>query len=469
MKEKTVISFLASLVILIITASPSFSQCDTPDTDLGNDTTLCENTSLILNAGVADNYLWNDGTSGSTLEVSTGGEYWVEASNDCGSVSRDTILVTLVSVPDLFVNINTDKYYCKGETLELDFLVENPILSNIYTIERADNSTTVSSIDTSGTYRVSVLDENNCRASREFDVEFQYPYQNDKIKLVTYDNEEDKFVIVWSKTENKRTMSYLLYNGSTSADLMGESSFNSVNLMIDYKSDPHAKSEVYNLMLEDSCENKSDFNTLSAHKTMYLNVFTNGDNEMELNWEKYIGFDYDKYYIYRGTSSDKLELVDSIINESNQDINSYIDKNAVAGQQYYYQVLINTPETIYLDNDRKVSAGPYVHSLSNLEDNRLQGSGVNTMDVFAQNIKIYPNPITDNAQLSFTLNASSEIRIYLTDMLGKTIYTLFEGQNEAGINHFPMGEAYGKLNSGIYFLRCEIKDLGTCSKKIIKN
>jgi type IX secretion system substrate protein len=469
MIDKNKISSLALLVILIMTAFPSFSQCDPPLTNLGNDTTLCTNSTLVLNAGVADKYIWSTGASESTIEVTSGGKYWVKASMDCGSEISDTIVITQVPLPDLLVNVNTEKVYCKGEVLDLAFVVDNPITSNIYIIERTDNSTEVLSIDTTGTFVVSAIDENNCEATRELTLEFQYPYGNEEIALTTYDNEEDKYVVVWTKTPGKRTESFMLYNGNTTTDVMGEASYNTTNQMVDYKSDPHAKPGLYNLMIKDSCDNLSDWDLQKAHKTMYLDVYTNAENQMELNWEKYVGFNYDKYYIYRGTMADNLEVIDSVTYNRVDEKTSYVDTKAVAGQQYYYQVIIKTPKTIYLDNDRKASAGPYVHSLSNLEDHRLQGTGISEMQIFRQNIKIYPNPVSDNSQVSFKLDESAEMRISITNLLGQEIYNLFDGFQEIGIQSISLRVANEKLNSGIYFIQFELKGLGSYCEKIIKN
>lgn len=50
-----------------------------PSVDLGNDTILCSNQSLWLNAGTYDTYQWNNGSTNATKYVSQpGGTYWVK-------------------------------------------------------------------------------------------------------------------------------------------------------------------------------------------------------------------------------------------------------------------------------------------------------------------------------------------------------------------------------------------------------
>lgn len=53
---------------------------NTPNVDLGNDTALCAGQTLTLNAGVYDQYLWNNNSINPTLTVTQpGGTYWVAA------------------------------------------------------------------------------------------------------------------------------------------------------------------------------------------------------------------------------------------------------------------------------------------------------------------------------------------------------------------------------------------------------
>ena len=65
-----------------------------PTVSLGQDTTVCEETPLILPAWQvnADSLVWSDGSVGSTLQIKYGGTYTVTGINKCGT-DADTILV----------------------------------------------------------------------------------------------------------------------------------------------------------------------------------------------------------------------------------------------------------------------------------------------------------------------------------------------------------------------------------------
>jgi len=107
----------------------SFEGCTLADTinvdlvtkaepDLGRDTLLCNPTQpLVLHAGVSGTgvtYLWNNGTTDSTLVADSSGVYWVEVRNgDC--VGTDTIRVDYLEI-----KFPKDTTVCTGERVLLD-------------------------------------------------------------------------------------------------------------------------------------------------------------------------------------------------------------------------------------------------------------------------------------------------------------------------------------------------------------
>jgi gliding motility-associated-like protein len=80
-----------------------------PTLYLGNDTTICMNHPLWLNASIpwGVNYQWENGSSSATRWIENEGEYWVQASNPCVSVS-DTIFIKvddcepMLVIPNVF-------------------------------------------------------------------------------------------------------------------------------------------------------------------------------------------------------------------------------------------------------------------------------------------------------------------------------------------------------------------------------
>ncbi len=79
----------------------------TPIVYLGNDTTIFEGQSLILDAGnTGSHYLWSTGDTTQTISVSEAGEYSVTVANFCGEDS-DTIFVDILD--DVYRSNENDK------------------------------------------------------------------------------------------------------------------------------------------------------------------------------------------------------------------------------------------------------------------------------------------------------------------------------------------------------------------------
>ncbi|MFA5477240.1 MAG: PKD domain-containing protein, partial [Bacteroidales bacterium] len=89
-----------------------------PDITLGNDTLICYNDVVMLQAGAGfDSYLWQDGSQGQSLLVTQPGQYWVAVSNACGSGS-DTINVNFTEPYD--ISLGNDTSFCYGHSITLD-------------------------------------------------------------------------------------------------------------------------------------------------------------------------------------------------------------------------------------------------------------------------------------------------------------------------------------------------------------
>ncbi|KPK81263.1 MAG: hypothetical protein AMS27_15630, partial [Bacteroides sp. SM23_62_1] len=78
-----------------------------PVVNLGNDTILCGESSLLLDADNAgDTYEWSTGETAQTITVYKGRQdIWVVVTNEFGCLDRDTISIYECSVKDLFANI----------------------------------------------------------------------------------------------------------------------------------------------------------------------------------------------------------------------------------------------------------------------------------------------------------------------------------------------------------------------------
>jgi gliding motility-associated-like protein len=87
---------------------------------LGNDSTLCQNESLVLKAGKNyKTYLWHNSTVADSVKITEAGTYFVKATDSCGNIFKDTIIVNyFINRPA--VNLGNDIVFCpqKNYTLQ---------------------------------------------------------------------------------------------------------------------------------------------------------------------------------------------------------------------------------------------------------------------------------------------------------------------------------------------------------------
>ena len=132
---------------------------ENPEIDLGNDTLICIDGSYTLDAGSGFfGYLWQDGSTGSTLEINQPGLYWVQVTSLMGCTSTDSIQIDLF--PAIPLDIGNDTTLCEGETVT--FNAGEGFVDYIWQDSSSDSTFTAS---TTGTYWVTVTDDNGCHAT----------------------------------------------------------------------------------------------------------------------------------------------------------------------------------------------------------------------------------------------------------------------------------------------------------------
>jgi len=110
-------------------------------------------------------------------------------------------------------------------------------------------------------------------------------------------------------------------------------------------------------------------------------------------------------------------------------------------------------------------AGTFGRSLYsfNIED---IGVEVAENQIELANIIVYPNPIVESFNLEFEVKQSTLGRIILTDVHGKTMAILFEGNFESGKQVFHLDR--NNLKTGIYFIRIKTNNTYLVRKVIVQ-
>lgn len=79
--------------------------------------------------------------------------------------------------------------------------------------------------------------------------------------------------------------------------------------------------------------------------------------------------------------------------------------------------------------------------------------GVNT-PAFEKSVAVYPNPFNEYTNVTFILDKASKVGVEVLDIMGKTIYTITEGEYAAGQNNIRVNS--NNLPNGMYILKITI-------------
>lgn len=146
-----------------------------PIVDLGPDTAICDNETLVLDAGFQPGYTytWQDGTTGNLYTVDTTGVYHVTVFGGATCFASDTIEVTVNPAP--VVDLGADIVACQDQGVVIlragqgfDSYLWSPTGTTL-------DSLVVAPISGGGTYSVTVSDAIGCSDSDTITVTFNNP------------------------------------------------------------------------------------------------------------------------------------------------------------------------------------------------------------------------------------------------------------------------------------------------------
>ncbi|MGE0077227.1 MAG: immunoglobulin domain-containing protein [Bacteroidales bacterium] len=181
---------------------------ETPVVNLGEDKTICQGESIILDAkNEGSTYLWSNGETTQTISVSSSGSYSVTVTNSTGYQDSDDIHLTVNPLP--VVNLGYNKAICQGESVTID--AGNDGATYLW-----NNGETTKTINTTeqGVYSVSVTDANGCVNSDDIQVIVNpLPTVNlddDRAicqgESVTLDAGNDGATYLWNNGETNKTV-----------------------------------------------------------------------------------------------------------------------------------------------------------------------------------------------------------------------------------------------------------------------
>ncbi|MCC6720765.1 MAG: T9SS type A sorting domain-containing protein [Bacteroidia bacterium] len=161
-----------------------------PKVNLGNDTVLCLNSFINLNAGNGySKYQWSNGSglpfnyiSGTSLGLGKK-NVWVKITDKNGCTASDTIGINVLSVPK--VELGKDTSICEGNSITLSGGTD---MSNSYYWKNLKNGSFISikntiTVDSTGNYHVKVSDNFGCEAEDSIQINFYKNPSKPKISV----------------------------------------------------------------------------------------------------------------------------------------------------------------------------------------------------------------------------------------------------------------------------------------------
>lgn len=143
----------------LITANPN------PTPTISGTTAFCQGQSSVLNAGGPySSYLWSTGAQTQSITVNTPGTYTVTVSNSAGCQGTASKTITVYSLPSPSITPSGPTAFCNGGSVSL-----NAGSFTTYNWSTAQNTQSIT-VNSTGTYSVTVTDAHNCSNSTSIPV-----------------------------------------------------------------------------------------------------------------------------------------------------------------------------------------------------------------------------------------------------------------------------------------------------------
>ena len=380
---------------------------------------------------------------GCVANVNKGHFYYAQAQNS-GSVTLQVIgsnnvdLISwggAVNMQNFCTQISTNTLACSSSTSNTESITFNIISGKYYLIcatSPASTSVQYTLAQTSGT---GVLCINACSQTIPIP-SLCYVSSNNNLNNEIYFNS-------YVSTLKKGTLIYR-ENSSSLWDSIGYVPSGQPDKFIDLSSNTNQQAYTYAIAYLDSCNNiqlKSNI-----HKTILLQSSLGTGTQINLTWNLYQGINATSYYIYRGTSSSNMQVINTVSGSTT----AYTDLAPPAGLNLY-KVAILTPTNC------SSSATP-LDTIISSNYRTSQDVGITEHELNTQ-INVYPNPAIDHILINTFLIAE---KISVIDLRGNEVLSQKPKLNNEVIN-------LENFSSGVYFIRVAINNNSYYRKIVVQN
>jgi uncharacterized protein (TIGR02145 family) len=297
-------------------------------------------------------------------------------------------------------------------------------------------------VNTSGSYILTITDENGCKNADTVNVEFKKPFSEEGICIVSV-SRTGRNMVVWEKTPDKGIAGYRIYR-----EMVGEYKnialvpYEHLSVFLDTaaEADPRIRPYKYKISVIDTCGNESSPGLY--HKTIFLSSSNDPTfGGVLLNWKPYEyeggSFTFSKLYIYRGTSADNLQVIDSI--GPGEDV--YRDIHPLGKKAYY--LLGGVKEGGCYPTGNLKTGSEYEIVYSNVSSNEETSIG----ELARPDFYIYPNPFSHQTHIRLNSPLKSPCELAVMDVSGNIVFL----KSNVTENEFILN--LENLQPGTYLLR----------------
>lgn len=352
---------------------------------------LCEgdSTALLFLANDTANYQWYrdevpiPGETGPMIVIDSAvsinqGSYHCTSSNRYGQISSNSVPV-YVRIKPQFQNEPGETWITPGESHTLRTFAFGTDLNYQWRKESEDIPGAVTpdyqiinaDFQDEGIYRCII--SNTCGSDTTGSIPL---YLAPQLCMVTVSPTTGNNLVIWEKNSQAPIMAFNVYRESVAAgiyDRLVTVPYDELSVYVDTTADPTVQAYLYKVTAIDTSGSETDIDLCLPHKTIHLIVSTNPElKTTQLQWDRYYGFDYQTYTIYKSTTGLNFDPVHSL----SASLNSWTDPDPVTGD-LFYRIAVEKPDPCYPEGgEKKAGTGPYVNSLSNMDNNKLKAGEI---------------------------------------------------------------------------------------------
>ncbi len=384
------------------------------------------------------------------------GNYSCEVYNGYGSVISNNVRLDVIIPPEIMVQ-SESQWFIEDATLKLDVISggSEPIKHQWFKDGNliADETLPQLKLDSlsftdEGTYVCRI--QNSCGSVQTSPITL---FMAPQICMVTVDTATGDNLVIWEKNSLAPILNYNIYRESIVAgqyEPIGQVPAGELSVFLDPGANPAIQAFTYKITATRPDGSQSDISLCKPHKTIHLLTSYNTEYETaQLSWDHYYGFVYGTFFIFRSTT----EYGFSIIHQMASSTTAWTDIYADPDQEYYYRVAVeHLPACQPTGTGAKVGTGPYHHSLSNMDDNKLKllsARGVKQ----PSGLVIHPNPVADRAVILFRNPGNEPYRLSIMDLSGKVVYRVDDIYTD------QIEFTRGDLPSGLYLVELRGPDV----------